>query len=137
VSLRTGLLLSTVGGFLFGTLWGGLFNVVVATLGATAISVAGAYSCLPTPLTRSTEATFAAPAQRKIDALLQGRRPLRCGHDRGSGLLTDARELRFLAFDPTDLSGRTWPKADGLLSDILRAKRTPPLGLAALTQNQP
>lgn len=40
LSLPTGLLLSTVGGFLFGTLWGGLFNVVGATLGATAIFLA-------------------------------------------------------------------------------------------------
>jgi uncharacterized membrane protein YdjX (TVP38/TMEM64 family) len=39
-SLPTGLLLSTVGGFLFGTLWGGLFNVVGATLGATMIFLA-------------------------------------------------------------------------------------------------
>ncbi len=40
LSLPTGLLLSTVGGFLFGTLWGGFFNVVGATLGATAIFLA-------------------------------------------------------------------------------------------------
>lgn len=40
LSLPTGLLLSTVGGFLFGTLWGGLFNVVGATLGATMIFLA-------------------------------------------------------------------------------------------------
>jgi uncharacterized membrane protein YdjX (TVP38/TMEM64 family) len=39
-SLPTGLLLSTVGGFLFGTLWGGLFNVIGATLGATMIFLA-------------------------------------------------------------------------------------------------
>jgi uncharacterized membrane protein YdjX (TVP38/TMEM64 family) len=39
-SLPTGLLLSTVGGFLFGTLWGGFFNVVGATLGATMIFLA-------------------------------------------------------------------------------------------------
>lgn len=40
LSLPTGLLLSTVGGFLFGTLWGGLFNVVGATLGATLLFLA-------------------------------------------------------------------------------------------------
>lgn len=40
LSLPTGLLLSTVGGFLFGTWWGGLFNVVAATLGATVIFLA-------------------------------------------------------------------------------------------------
>jgi uncharacterized membrane protein YdjX (TVP38/TMEM64 family) len=40
LSLPTGLLLSTVGGFLFGTLWGGFFNVVGATLGATMIFLA-------------------------------------------------------------------------------------------------
>jgi uncharacterized membrane protein YdjX (TVP38/TMEM64 family) len=40
LSLPTGLLLSTVGGFLFGTWWGGLLNVVGATLGATAIFLA-------------------------------------------------------------------------------------------------
>lgn len=40
LSLPTGLLLSTLGGFLFGTLWGGLFNLIGATLGATAIFVA-------------------------------------------------------------------------------------------------
>ena len=40
LSLPTGLLLSTAGGFLFGTLWGGLFNVVGATLGATMIFLA-------------------------------------------------------------------------------------------------
>ena len=40
LSLPTGLLLSTVGGFLFGTLWGGLFNVVGATLGATIVFLA-------------------------------------------------------------------------------------------------
>jgi uncharacterized membrane protein YdjX (TVP38/TMEM64 family) len=39
-SLPTGLLLSTLGGFLFGTLWGGLFNVVGATLGATMLFLA-------------------------------------------------------------------------------------------------
>ncbi len=39
-SLPTGLLLSTAGGFLFGTLWGGLFNVIGATLGATMIFLA-------------------------------------------------------------------------------------------------
>jgi uncharacterized membrane protein YdjX (TVP38/TMEM64 family) len=37
LSLPTGLLLSTLGGFLFGTWWGGLGNVVGATLGATAV----------------------------------------------------------------------------------------------------
>jgi len=37
LSLPTGLLLSTAGGFLFGTWWGGLFNVVGATLGATLV----------------------------------------------------------------------------------------------------
>jgi uncharacterized membrane protein YdjX (TVP38/TMEM64 family) len=36
-SLPTGLLLSTVGGFLFGTWAGGLLNVIGATLGATAV----------------------------------------------------------------------------------------------------
>lgn len=40
LSLPTGLLLSTVGGFLFGTWWGGLLNVAGATLGATAIFLA-------------------------------------------------------------------------------------------------
>ena len=40
LSLPTGLLLSTVGGFLFGTLWGGLLIVVGATLGATMIFLA-------------------------------------------------------------------------------------------------
>ncbi|WP_199192700.1 TVP38/TMEM64 family protein [Allosphingosinicella deserti] len=39
-SMPTGLLLSTVGGFLFGTLWGGLLNVIGATLGATMIFLA-------------------------------------------------------------------------------------------------
>lgn len=39
-SLPTGLLLSTLGGFLFGTLWGGFFNVVGATLGATMLFLA-------------------------------------------------------------------------------------------------
>jgi uncharacterized membrane protein YdjX (TVP38/TMEM64 family) len=39
-SLPTGLLLSTLGGFLFGTLWGGLFIVVGATLGATMLFLA-------------------------------------------------------------------------------------------------
>jgi uncharacterized membrane protein YdjX (TVP38/TMEM64 family) len=39
-SLPTGLLLSTLGGFLFGTWWGALCNVVGATLGATAIFLA-------------------------------------------------------------------------------------------------
>jgi uncharacterized membrane protein YdjX (TVP38/TMEM64 family) len=40
LSLPTGLLLSTLGGFLFGTWWGALCNVVGATLGATAIFLA-------------------------------------------------------------------------------------------------
>lgn len=40
LSLPTGLLLSTVGGFLFGTWWGGLLNVAGATLGATVIFLA-------------------------------------------------------------------------------------------------
>lgn len=40
LSLPTGLLLSTVGGFLFGTWWGGLLNVAGATLGATAVFLA-------------------------------------------------------------------------------------------------
>jgi uncharacterized membrane protein YdjX (TVP38/TMEM64 family) len=40
LSLPTGLLLSTLGGFLFGTWWGGLSNVVGATLGATIIFLA-------------------------------------------------------------------------------------------------
>jgi uncharacterized membrane protein YdjX (TVP38/TMEM64 family) len=39
-SLPTGLLLSTVGGFLFGTLWGGTLIVIGATLGATMIFLA-------------------------------------------------------------------------------------------------
>jgi uncharacterized membrane protein YdjX (TVP38/TMEM64 family) len=39
-SLPTGLLLSTLGGFLFGTWWGGLSNLVGATLGATIIFLA-------------------------------------------------------------------------------------------------
>jgi uncharacterized membrane protein YdjX (TVP38/TMEM64 family) len=39
-SLPTGLLLSTLGGFLFGTWWGGLCNVIGATLGATAVFLA-------------------------------------------------------------------------------------------------
>ncbi|HYD99794.1 MAG TPA: TVP38/TMEM64 family protein [Alphaproteobacteria bacterium] len=39
-SLPTGLLLSTLGGFLFGTLWGGLYIVVGATLGATMLFLA-------------------------------------------------------------------------------------------------
>lgn len=37
LSLPTGLLLSTLGGFLFGTLWGGLSILVGATLGATVL----------------------------------------------------------------------------------------------------
>jgi uncharacterized membrane protein YdjX (TVP38/TMEM64 family) len=40
LSLPTGLLLSTLGGFLFGTFWGGLFNLVGATLGATLVFLA-------------------------------------------------------------------------------------------------
>ena len=40
LSLPTGLLLSTLGGFLFGTWWGGLSNLVGATLGATTIFIA-------------------------------------------------------------------------------------------------
>ncbi|HET6161485.1 MAG TPA: TVP38/TMEM64 family protein [Dongiaceae bacterium] len=40
LSLPTGLLLSTLSGFLFGTGWGGLVNVVGATLGATLIFLA-------------------------------------------------------------------------------------------------
>jgi uncharacterized membrane protein YdjX (TVP38/TMEM64 family) len=40
LSLPTGLLLSTLGGFFFGTAWGGLSNVVGATLGATIIFLA-------------------------------------------------------------------------------------------------
>ncbi len=40
LSLPTGLLLSTLGGFLFGTAWGGLSNVVGATLGATIVFLA-------------------------------------------------------------------------------------------------
>ncbi len=40
LSLPTGLLLSTLGGFLFGTLWGGFFNVVGATIGATMLFLA-------------------------------------------------------------------------------------------------
>lgn len=40
LSLPTGLLLSTLSGFLFGTWWGGLVNVVGATLGATFIFLA-------------------------------------------------------------------------------------------------
>ncbi len=40
LSLPTGLLLSMAGGFLFGTLWGGLFNVVGATLGSTLVFLA-------------------------------------------------------------------------------------------------
>lgn len=40
LSLPTGLLLSTLGGFLFGTLWGGLLNVVGATIGATMLFLA-------------------------------------------------------------------------------------------------
>ncbi len=40
LSLPTGLLLSTLGGFLFGTLWGGFYNVVGATLGATLVFLA-------------------------------------------------------------------------------------------------
>jgi uncharacterized membrane protein YdjX (TVP38/TMEM64 family) len=40
LSLPTGLLLSTLGGFLFGTVWGGLSNVVGATLGAAVIFLA-------------------------------------------------------------------------------------------------
>jgi uncharacterized membrane protein YdjX (TVP38/TMEM64 family) len=39
-SLPSGLLLSTLGGFLFGTWWGGLSNVIGATLGATMIFLA-------------------------------------------------------------------------------------------------
>ena len=39
-SLPSGLLLSALGGFLFGTWWGGLFNVIGATLGATMIFLA-------------------------------------------------------------------------------------------------
>lgn len=37
LSLPTGLLLSTAGGFLFGTAWGGAFNVIGATIGAIGI----------------------------------------------------------------------------------------------------
>ena len=40
LSLPTGLLLSTLGGFLFGTGWGGLCNLIGATLGATAVFLA-------------------------------------------------------------------------------------------------
>jgi len=40
LSLPTGLVLSTLGGFLFGTWWGGLSNVIGATLGATIIFLA-------------------------------------------------------------------------------------------------
>ena len=40
LSLPTGLLLSTLGGFLFGTLWGGFLNVVGATIGATLLFLA-------------------------------------------------------------------------------------------------
>jgi uncharacterized membrane protein YdjX (TVP38/TMEM64 family) len=40
LSLPTGLLLSTLGGFLFGTVWGGLYIVIGATLGATIIFLA-------------------------------------------------------------------------------------------------
>jgi len=40
LSLPTGLLLSTLGGFLFGTVWGGLYILVAATLGATIIFLA-------------------------------------------------------------------------------------------------
>jgi uncharacterized membrane protein YdjX (TVP38/TMEM64 family) len=40
LSLPTGLLLSTLGGFLFGTLWGGLSILVGATLGATVLFLA-------------------------------------------------------------------------------------------------
>jgi uncharacterized membrane protein YdjX (TVP38/TMEM64 family) len=40
LSLPTGLLLSTLSGFLFGTWWGGLVNVAGATLGATLIFLA-------------------------------------------------------------------------------------------------
>ena len=40
LSLPTGLLLSTLGGFLFGTWWGGFCNVVGATLGATIVFLA-------------------------------------------------------------------------------------------------
>ena len=40
LSLPTGLLLSTLAGFLFGTGWGGLCNLVGATLGATTIFLA-------------------------------------------------------------------------------------------------
>jgi uncharacterized membrane protein YdjX (TVP38/TMEM64 family) len=40
LSLPTGLLLSTLGGFLFGTGWGGLCNLVGATLGATVVFLA-------------------------------------------------------------------------------------------------
>jgi uncharacterized membrane protein YdjX (TVP38/TMEM64 family) len=40
LSLPTGLFLSMLGGFLFGTVWGGALNVVGATLGATAIFLA-------------------------------------------------------------------------------------------------
>lgn len=40
LSLPTGLLLSTLGGFLFGTWWGGLYILVGATLGATIIFLA-------------------------------------------------------------------------------------------------
>lgn len=39
-SLPTGLLLSTASGFLFGTWWGGLVNVIGATVGATLIFLA-------------------------------------------------------------------------------------------------
>ena len=40
LSLPTGLLLSTLGGFLFGAGWGGLCNLVGATLGATVVFLA-------------------------------------------------------------------------------------------------
>lgn len=40
LSLPTGLLLSTLGGFLFGTAWGGLCTLIGATLGATAVFLA-------------------------------------------------------------------------------------------------
>ena len=63
-SLPTGLLLSTLGGFLFGTWWGALCNVVGATIGATAIFLAAktvlgdALRARAGPFVRKLEAGF-------------------------------------------------------------------------------
>jgi uncharacterized membrane protein YdjX (TVP38/TMEM64 family) len=62
LSLPTGLLLSTLGGFLFGTVLGGALNVLGATLGATAVFLA-ARTVLGDALRER-----AGPSLRKLEA---------------------------------------------------------------------